>query len=560
MGRKRTVATKSQIMKLASEEANNNIDESTQEWLENAPTLDANSVNLFDELCDAAKRGDLEKTESLVRNFGAPIDLVDAWQSSPLYYACTVVEFLLENGAQCDPNTFSGERCLYGALNDKPYFQFLTNLYNDHTYHDLTFMIRRSTVNNSDEEDVIDEFPVNRFVIAARSNYFRNQLLNRWRNDNQIKLSSKLVDSEAFEAVLRYLYTGQLHDLQQDALENMMFVCKHLEMSELQERCEVMLGIQTQSDGDNLSEILEDEKNANRAQDAKEMAKIRGDYEVFLQTMLGCAYFIEKKNDQGDYIAGEPLLEDETKVQSPEAAFADIGILMEGVLFLCHKACLCRSEYFNIMLHAAFSESEADISTIRYRHGEQKQEIILNLPIIEVHDMIPESFQYVLEYMYTDRCTIPLEEAYEIMLTADMLMLDRLKSIAAITLTSSKEPIIDIYDLIRTAIRLNVDRLEQWCTKYFADHLDDYILKPEFKQLIRESAQSIAGREETDSIPLIDDLRYFLGKKYYIFEEELNPEGKVSEDYRNNWTDMETLYNEKLEMLDNVLESLGLEA
>ena len=59
---------------------------------------------------------------------------------------------------------------------------------------------------------------------------------------------------------------------------------------------------------------------------------------------------------------------------------------------------------------------------------------------------------------------------------------------------------------------------------------------------------------------MIDDLRYFLGKKYYIFEEELNPEGKVSEDYRNNWTDMETLYNEKLEMLDNVLESLGLEA
>ena len=63
-----------------------------------------------------------------------------------------------------------------------------------------------------------------------------------------------------------------------------------------------------------------------------------------------------------------------------------------------------------------------------------------------------------------------------------------------------------------------------------------------------------------DSIPLIDDLRYFLGKKYYIFEEELNPEGKVSEDYRDDWTDMEALYNEKLEKLDNVLESLGLEA
>ncbi|KAI9255671.1 hypothetical protein BDA99DRAFT_517346 [Phascolomyces articulosus] len=581
MGRKRTVATKSQIMKLASEEANRAVDESTQEWLENAPTLVANSANLFDELCDAAKRGDLEKTESLVRNFGAPIDVVDSWQCSPLYYACLcghyeVVKFLLENGAQCDPKTFTGERCLYGALNDKirrllrsykfskainenqPYFQFLTQLYDDNTYDDFTFMIRRSGTAMAEimNDGAIDEFPVQRFVIAARSNYFRTQLLGRWQGDDKTKLSSKLVDPTAFEAILRYLYTGQLHDVERDVLENMVFVCKHLEMPELQERCEHLLQVDPSE---------EKEKNANRAQDVKEMAKIRSDYEAFLQTMLGCAYFIDKRNEQGDYIAGEPLLEDETKAAPPEAAFADIGILLQGVLFLCHKACLCRSEYFNIMLHDAFSESDVELSTIRYGHhgrGEQgeEQEVVLKLPLIEVHDIMPESFQYVLEYLYTDRCTIPLEEAYDIMLTADMLMLDRLKSIAAITLTSLKEPSIDIYELIRTAIELNVDRLEQWCIKYFADHLDDYISKPEFQQLIRQSARSIVGRQETDSIPLIDDLRYFLGKKYYIFEEELNPEGKVSEDYRDDWTDLESLYNEKLDMLDRVLESLGLEA
>lgn len=63
-----------------------------------------------------------------------------------------------------------------------------------------------------------------------------------------------------------------------------------------------------------------------------------------------------------------------------------------------------------------------------------------------------------------------------------------------------------------------------------------------------------------DSIPLIDDLRYFLGKKYCIFEEDMNPEGRVSEEYKDTWTEMEKLYNEKLEMLDNILESLGLEA
>lgn len=34
----------------------------------------------------------------------------------------------------------------------------------------------------------------------------------------------------------------------------------------------------------------------------------------------------------------------------------------------------------------------------------------------------------------------------------------------------------------------------------------------------------------------------------------------MDEEYRDEWTDLEGLYNEKLEMLDRVLESLGLEA
>ena len=58
MGRKKaTVATKSRIMKLASETRDYQVDEVTQEWLENEPKLNANSVNLFEDLCDATKQG-----------------------------------------------------------------------------------------------------------------------------------------------------------------------------------------------------------------------------------------------------------------------------------------------------------------------------------------------------------------------------------------------------------------------------------------------------------------------------------------------------------------------
>ncbi|CDS05641.1 hypothetical protein LRAMOSA08169 [Lichtheimia ramosa] len=561
---KKPIVTKSHIMKLASQEAMADREAAASghdNWIENEPTLTEDSANVFDELCNATKEGDLEKTESLVRNFGAPINMVDDFQCNPLYYACLcghyeVVKFLLENGAQCDPNTFSGERCLYGALNDKirrllrsykfskainenqPYLQFLTDLHDEHPYHDLTFVIS-DPYNDT-------EFPVQRFVMAARSAYFREQLLGRWRNESTVKLSSKLVNATAFASVLQYLYTGQLVDISNDVLENMIFVSKHLHMPDLQTRCEELLQEGKTS------------KNALRAQDAKAMAKIRNDYEAFLETLFAFAAHVNQSDkDTHLYTVTQSWLEQqEEKINDmPEATFADVGILIDNIVFPCHKAFLCRTQFFETMLEGTFSEADVQTSCIRYSQGRE-----LHLPLVELHEVSAEAFGYVMEYLYTDRCTIPVEEAYDVLLAADMLMLDRLKSIAAIALTTPEEPVLDIYELTRTAISLNVDRLEQWCIRYFADHLDDYIKEQRFYDLIRESAQSIAGRQETDSIPLIDDLRYFLGKKYCIFEEDMNPEGRVSEEYKDTWTELETLYNEKLEMLDNILESLGLEA
>lgn len=96
-------------MKLASQEAMADREAAASEqdnWIENEPTLTEDSANVFDELCNATKEGplpfsctstvthvcrcigDLEKTESLVRNFGAPINMVDDFQCNPLYYAC----------------------------------------------------------------------------------------------------------------------------------------------------------------------------------------------------------------------------------------------------------------------------------------------------------------------------------------------------------------------------------------------------------------------------------------------------------------------------------------
>jgi hypothetical protein len=59
---------------------------------------------------------------------------------------------------------------------------------------------------------------------------------------------------------------------------------------------------------------------------------------------------------------------------------------------------------------------------------------------------------------------------------------------------------------------------------------------------------------------LIDDLRYFLSKIYCIADEDMNEAGKVDEEYQETWTEMEAQYNKKLELLEAILDTLGLEA
>lgn len=352
------------------------------------------------------------------------------------------------------------------------------DLYDKHSFYDLTFKIKLS-------DGTTKDFPAHRFVLVARSKYFRENLSSRWRQDSEVKLSSKLVDPAAMEAVIHYLYTGDYGDVSTETLRNMVFVCKHLEISELQATCEELL--------EEPDPEKKKEKREAKETQTKEVALIRSDFEQFLQILLHSAAQINPSG-KGEYIASQRWADvaDSNAYQDTEI-FADIAIVLDGIMFPCHKACLCRSQYFQIMLEGAFSEADLDSTTIKYADTGNE----IRVPLLELHDFPPEVFPYVLEYLYTDRTSIPAEIAYDVLLASDMLLVERLKSFAAISLTNQTEPLIDIYELIRTALELNVDRLEQWCIRYFADHFDTFIRQTEFHELIRESAQSIAGRQET---------------------------------------------------------------
>ncbi len=119
------------------------------------------------------------------------LNLRDKWDSTPLYYAClcghlNVVEYLLENGARCEANTFDSERCQYGALTDEirnvlrefkvnktkldQFELFLERLYEMGHFSDIIFDIKGKIFN------------AHKCILSARSEYFRLKFENKWKD------------------------------------------------------------------------------------------------------------------------------------------------------------------------------------------------------------------------------------------------------------------------------------------------------------------------------------------------------------------------------------------
>lgn len=207
--------------------------------------------------------------------------------------------------------------------------------------------------------------------------------------------------------------------------------------------------------------------------------------------------------------------------------------IRKSVLYPAHKAMLIRSEYFEKMFSGDFVESA---------HGE-------TLRIVTV-DCTPAVLEIILTFLYTETMVCPLEHALDLLYAADMLFLDNLKNKAAVAISTlgsgtthnnilvgeevvEMEP-INIYDVIHAAWDLRVQRLEEFAARYLANRLEDYIDEQDFQDLIEESAQRLKTREETDTIELLDDIRYYLSERFRLrfedagLDEIMDEEGEIS--------------------------------
>ena len=178
---------------------------------------------------------------------------------------------------------------------------------------------------------------------------------------------------------------------------------------------------------------------------------------------------------------------------------------------------LLRSEMFATMFASPFLE------------GQTSQ----HLRIIPI-DCSPAVLEVILTFMYTEQADFPLNLALEVLHAADMLFIEKLKQRAALLISTlgngsasiveadnsrgktEVEEAVNIYDVLRAGWDTRVHRLEEFAGRYIAYRLEQYIDEEEFKELVRESAGRIQGRQETDTVELIDDIRYWLSERFRL--------------------------------------------
>lgn len=454
---------------------------------------------------------------------------------------------LLENGALCERDTFQGERCLYNALNDRIRNLLLSYDYAKSTNplqplaaHITSLLTRPSPKTADIVITAFDQtFHLHKFLLAARSPYFAKKLAAA-PSTASWKLPDK-IPAESLGMALQYLYFQEvsirraligLSDEQElVVLNGIDKIGKQLEIERLFE---------------DITEI--DDRRRLRQRRADELSRGRNQMaDWFRNNIVKHKRIIDTdkvdniKWDRDNSIFADILLRaDDDEEPEPSGASTPATRTTNGALnglpvgprqsrspsrqrkprkstvYPAHRAMLLRSEYFLTMFSSEFKEAQET----------------QHLQIVTV-DCSPAVLETILTFMYTERADFGLDIAIDVLFAADMLFIDKLKQRAAIIISAlgagqsavesdnprgetDADEAVDIYEVLQAGWETKVQRLEEFAARYIAYRLEHYIDEPEFAQIVQESANRVKARQETDTVELVDDIRYYLSERFRL--------------------------------------------
>ena len=380
-----------------------------------------------------------------------------------------------------------------------------------------------------------ESFRLHKYVLSARSPYFARKL-SVAPDTNSWKLPSA-IPPQAFGIAIKYIYLGEIpNDVgggpgtgfsEDEVLEGIDRISRQLEIMSLWD------GILESGDRRLARQRRTDEIEKGRSQleawfsdnvlkhkvmiDTAKADNIRWDRSngIFADVLL-------RADESEDALEIESLMVENFQQKIPETMNGiPIGPLTQisrspsrnrkprkSTLFPVHRAMLLRSEYFLTMFASAFREAQTTE----------------HLQIISI-DCSPEVLEVVLRFLYTEKTDFSLEIALDVLFAADLLLIEKLKLKAALVICTlgsgsisqiptrldaaeasfPEQEDLDIYDVVRAGWLTRVPRLEEFGARYFAYRLESYIDEEDFADLVRESANRIKGRQETDTIELLDE-------------------------------------------------------
>lgn len=338
------------------------------------------------------------------------------------------------------------------------YDEFLRKLLDGSEYADVIFEVHQKT------------FKAHRCILMVRSGYFFEKFTGKWRDRHVIRIQNEHVDPDAFKILLHFIYTG-IVEFPYKIHEDVCRLFRQCHFNKINDMIDCR-----------IQELHKQSRSSFRNKNVTIFLDfpVSMDYRKLFLTTLPKEFVDQDENY------------DFTAIESKQMT-GDVVFQVENHLFRCHKLFFAgRSDYFAALLRDHFLESDNRRAVSKF--------------VISDH---ADLFRLLICFLYTNDVDITLDQACYLLYVSDHYLIESLKRHCATVIGNNIDNFNPI-DIIKRSRVLNLPKLEAIATQYIADNLDQFIDQDDFKELVIEDAQNVEQRQETDTIGIIDDIRYYL--------------------------------------------------